>query len=117
MIVFSAKYNIPAKRIQISKYIPGILILTHPASSIFTTEEAPLSRGDFPKGRLMTLEPGNSPLERGGCGAAGVCRILHKTRIMMKHSRKFSLIFLLKSDNFSKIRIAVKSSIMGFSSW
>jgi hypothetical protein len=49
----------------------------------------------------MTLEPGNSPLERGGCGAAGVCRILHKTRIMMKHSRKFSLIFLLKSDNFS----------------
>jgi hypothetical protein len=27
----------------------AILILTHPASSIYTTEEAPLSRGDSPK--------------------------------------------------------------------
>jgi hypothetical protein len=29
--------------------LAAILILTHPASSIYTTEDAPLSRGDFPK--------------------------------------------------------------------
>jgi serine/threonine-protein kinase len=29
-----------------------LLILTHPASSIYTTEEAPLSRGDSPKKRI-----------------------------------------------------------------
>jgi hypothetical protein len=28
----------------------------------------------------MQLAPGNSPIERGGCGAAGVCRILHKEK-------------------------------------
>jgi hypothetical protein len=53
------------------------------------------------------LEAGNSPLERGGCAAAGVCRILHKTRSTMQYFWQFLLIFPVKIDNLSIIRIPV----------
>jgi hypothetical protein len=63
---FRVKIRIAEKQLE-------AFIFTHPASSIYTMEKAPLSRGDFLKSRSMKLETGNSPLERGGCEAAGVC--------------------------------------------
>ena len=63
---------------------------THPASSktLKSEEEAPLSRGELRKtlsirGSIRSTESLNSPLERGGCEAAGVCLILHEIRSTM----------------------------------
>ena len=64
---------------------------THPASSnlLRNVEEAPLSRGELLKtlstcGSIRRAQSLNSPLERGGCEAAGVC-LLRQQYAFSKH--------------------------------
>jgi hypothetical protein len=42
----------------------------------------PSQEGNYRDQAYLTGFLRESPLERGGCAAAGVCRILHKTRLI-----------------------------------